>query len=170
MKGRQFKTNPKKEKILWEKLDNASKIFPATSNNKDTKVYRISAELYEDVDPEDLQKALDLTIESFPMYRSILRRGFFWYYFELSDIYAKVEEESANPCAPIYIEGNRNLLFNVTYYHKRINVETFHALSDGVGATWFLETLIFYICNPAYQPKVFLHSPQKKRSQTLYTF
>lgn len=139
-----MKAKEKKETMEWQKLDNASKIFPATSNNKDTKVYRLSAELYEDVNPEDLQKALDLTMESFPMYRSILRRGFFWYYFESSHIVPEVELEWTNPCAPIYIEGKKNVLFKVSYYNKRINVEIFHALSDGVGAIWFLETLIFH--------------------------
>ena len=67
------KDKKEKAKVEWTKLDNASKIFPITSNNKDTKVYRISAELYEDVNPENLQKAVDLTLESFPMYQSILR-------------------------------------------------------------------------------------------------
>lgn len=134
----------KKQKVEWGKLDNASKIFPATSNNRDTKVYRISAELYEDIVPEDLQKALDLTLESFPIYKSILRRGFFWYYFESSDIYPRVKKESTNPCSAIYIDGRKNLLFKVSYYKKRINVEVFHALSDGVGTVWFLETLVFH--------------------------
>ena len=144
----------KKEKVEWEKLENASKIFPATSSNKDTKVYRISAELYHDVNPNNLQKALDLTLESFPMYKSVLRRGFFWYYFEKSNIYPKVEIENTNPCAPIYIDGKRNLLFNVSYYNKRINFEIFHALSDGAGAVWFLETLVFYYMKINYKDEL----------------
>ena len=41
----------KKKTIKWKKLDNASKIFPATSNNKDTKVFRLACELYDEVDP-----------------------------------------------------------------------------------------------------------------------
>lgn len=134
----------KVQKAEWRKLDNASKIFPATSNNKDTKVYRLSAELYRDVDPDHLQKALDLTLESFPMYRSILRRGVFWYYLESSDMTPKVQMESENPCAPIYIQGERSFLFKVFYYKKRINIEIFHALSDGVGGMWFMETLLFH--------------------------
>lgn len=138
-----------KEKVEWRRLDNASKIFPATSNNKDTKVYRISAELYKSVDPRCLQEALNLTMKSFPIYRSVLRRGFFWYYFEISNIDPKVEIESTNPCAPLYIEGSKNLLFRVSYYNKRINLEIFHALSDGAGAIWFLETLVYHYirCN-----------------------
>ncbi|HHX62585.1 MAG TPA: hypothetical protein GX707_18010 [Epulopiscium sp.] len=149
-----MKVKAQKEKIEWKKLDNASKIFPATSNNKDTKVYRISAELDSDVDPENLQKALDISLESFPIYKSILRRGFFWYYFELSNLYANVEIECENPCSAIYIEGKKNLLFKVSYYKKRINVEIFHALSDGVGAIWFLETLVFQYMKINYKDEL----------------
>lgn len=144
----------KKVKVQWQRLDNASKIFPATSNNKDTKVYRVSAELYKDINPKNLQIALDLTLESFPMYQSILRRGFFWYYFESSNINPKVELESENPCTAIYIEGKKTLLFRVSYYKKRINVEIFHALSDGVGAIWFLETLIFHYIKTNYKDEL----------------
>ncbi len=149
-----MESKDKKEKVEWRKLDNASKIFPATSSNRDTKVYRISAELYEDINPENLQKALDLTLESFPIYKSILRRGLFWYYFESSNIYPKVEIESTNPCSVIYIQGKKNLLFRVSYYKKRINFEIFHALSDGVGAVWFLETLIFQYIKINYKDEL----------------
>lgn len=146
-----MKDRNKKDKVEWKRLDNASKIFPATSNNKDTKVYRISAELYKDVDPRNLQKALNLTLKSFPIYKSILRRGVFWYYFESSNIYPKVEIESTNPCSAIYIEGKKNLLFRVSYYKKRINLELFHALTDGAGSIWFIETLIFYYMKINYK-------------------
>lgn len=149
-----MKIKDQKEKIEWTRLDNASKIFPATSNNKDTKVYRISAELNSNINPENLQRALDYTLESFPMYKSILRRGFFWYYFELSNIYPKVEIESRNPCAPIYIGRKKNLLFRVTYYKKRLNLEIFHALSDGAGAKWFLETLVFHYIKINYKDEL----------------
>lgn len=152
--GGDMKNQDKKEKTEWKKLDNASKIFPATANNKDTKVYRISAELHKNINPESLQQALDITIESFPMYRSILRRGFFWYYFESSDIYPRVETENKNPCSAIYIQGKKNLLFRVSFYKKRINVETFHALSDGVGAVWFLEALVFQYIKINYKDEL----------------
>lgn len=134
----------KQKKSNWTKLDNASKYFPAVANNKDTKVFRLACELYEDVDPNILQKALDLSLESFPLFKSVLRRGLFWYYFELSDIKPIVELESKALCAPIYFKDRRNLLFRVSYYNKRINLEVFHALSDGAGAFWFMENLIYH--------------------------
>ncbi|UWG95834.1 hypothetical protein LPY66_13025 [Dehalobacter sp. DCM] len=131
----------------WAKLDNASKIFPATCNNKDTKVFRIACELHEPVDAAFLQEALNTTIEHFPLFKAVLRKGVFWYYFQQSDIPPLVDSESTPVCAPIYINGRRNLLFRVSYFHNRINLEVFHALSDGTGAAWFLKTLIHhYLC------------------------
>ncbi|MBU5424905.1 hypothetical protein KQI41_00665 [Tissierella pigra] len=137
----------------WTRLDNASKFFPAVANNKDTKVFRFSCELYEDVEPKVLQKSLDLTMESFPFYRSILRRGLFWYYFESSDLEPIIELENKPLCAPIYIRNERNLLFRVFYYNKRINLEVFHSLTDGAGAIWFMETLIYHYMTIRYKDK-----------------
>ena len=108
--------------VEWNKLDNASKYFPATANELDTKVFRLSCELYEMIDPNILQKALNKTIESFPFFKSILRRGVFWYYFESSDLIPEVSEESLSICAPIYNKNTKNLLFRVFYYHKRITL------------------------------------------------
>jgi len=132
------------KRVEWNKLDNASKIFPATSSYKEPKVFRIACELFENVDKEILQKALDITIEKFPLYKSVLRRGVFWFYFETSDIRPIVEEEINPVCAPIYRKYERNLLFRVFYYKKRINLEVYHALSDGTGALWFMKTLVYH--------------------------
>jgi len=79
--------------VEWSRLDNASKFFAATYSERDEKVFRISCELFEEVDPEILQQALDETIERFPYYKSVLRRGIFWYYLEDSDIRPLVEKE-----------------------------------------------------------------------------
>jgi len=54
------------KKVEWSRLDNASKYFAATYSERDEKVFRISCELFEEVDPEILQQALDETIERFP--------------------------------------------------------------------------------------------------------
>ncbi|MDD2216096.1 MAG: hypothetical protein PHE41_05980 [Eubacteriales bacterium] len=131
-------------RVEWARLDNASKIFPATSNNKDTKVFRLTCELFETVKPEILQQALNETVENFPLHRSILRRGVFWYYLETSDIQPIVEIESNPVCSPIYKGDKRNLLFRIFYYNNRINLELFHALSDGIGALWFMQSLVYH--------------------------
>ncbi len=132
------------EQRRWRKLDNAAKIFPSTVNSRDSKVFRCTCELYENVDKDVLKIALDLTLEKFPFYRSVLKKGLFWYYLEDSSIEPVVREEYRMPCAPIYSSIRRNLLFEVTYFEKRINLEVYHALSDGTGALNFLKTLVFY--------------------------
>ncbi len=43
----------------WSRLDNAAKIFPPNSSKRDTKVFRFTCELVEDVDEAVLQHALE---------------------------------------------------------------------------------------------------------------
>lgn len=126
----------------WNKLDNAAKIFPAAQSKKDTQVFRFSCELYKEVDKDLLQKATEETLEEFEIFKSILRRGLFWYYLEESDIKPVVCEEYKNPCSIIYQRNNHRLLFEVTYFKNRINLEVFHVLTDGTGAMNFLRTLV----------------------------
>lgn len=134
----------KRMPVEWTRLDNAAKIFPPNTNEKDTKVFRFACELKEDVDKDILQVALDNTMLLFPMYNVILRRGIFWYYFEHTELKPEVTEESELPCSALYIPNRKNLLLRVTYYKKRINLEIYHALADGTGALAFLKTLVYY--------------------------
>lgn len=130
--------------LEWTRLDNAAKIFPPTTNEKDTKVFRFVCELNEEIDKETLQQALDNTMTLFPMYRSILRRGLFWYYFENTEIKPEVAHEHKLPCSMIYQQNRKNLLLNVSYFDKKINVEIYHALADGTSAMIFLKTLVYH--------------------------
>lgn len=132
------------EETKWTKLDNASRLFPSTYTGSDTKVFRFFCELNEPVDPEKLQAALNCTVENFPLYQSVLRRGIFWFYLESSRITPVVDEESLPVCAPIYLGHKRNLLFRVFYYGHRFNLEVFHVLSDGTGALWFMQSLVYH--------------------------
>lgn len=130
------------KRASWRKLDNAAKIFPATSNKKDVRVFRFYCELKEMVNGDLLQKALDQTIEKFPIFLSVMRKGFFWYYLEKSVLRPIVSEESKPPCVSLYHRDKKTLLFEVTFYKNRINFEVFHALTDGTGAIFFLKELV----------------------------
>ncbi|WP_026494818.1 hypothetical protein [Butyrivibrio sp. WCD3002] len=118
----------------WYKLDNAAKIIPSTVRGANTRVFRISCELFEDVDGEILQRALDETIDEYPFFNCILRRGLFWYYLEDSSLKCVVEEEHLPVCSALYLPGKKSLLYRVIYYKKRISMEMFHVLADGTGA------------------------------------
>ena len=127
----------------WWTLDNAAKIFPSTGSAHDSKVFRFVCELREPVEPQLLQSALDRTMERFPMYRSVMKRGWFWYYLEDSPLPAQVRREDLPPCYPIYPSVRRSLLFRVLYYRRRISLEVYHALTDGTGALNFLCALVY---------------------------
>lgn len=126
----------------WVRLDNASNIFLAARSAADPKVFRISAEVDHDVDPQLLQEALDETYDRYPLYHAVLQSGLFWYYLQDSDLRPLVTADEQHTCAPIYQAGRRNLLFRVIHHRRRIIVEVFHALSDGTGAVWFLSDLV----------------------------
>ncbi len=126
----------------WYKLDNAAKIVPSTAKGANTRVFRLTCELKEEVNPEILQQALDDTIEEFPFFNCVLHRGIFWYYLEDSNLMAKVEQEHTTACLPLYIPGKKNLLYRVGYFNKRINLEMFHVLADGTGAFMFFKNLV----------------------------
>ena len=81
------------KKARWRKLDNAAKLYYAASNKKDTRVFRFYCELKEDVKPTLLQKALDQTMETFPMFLMVLRKGLFWHYLEPCNLHPIVKEE-----------------------------------------------------------------------------
>lgn len=130
------------KRVHWRRLDNAAKIFPATSNHRDTRVFRFYCECKEPVQAAALQKALDITIEKYPLFLSVLRKGVFWFYMEKSDLKPIVAEEKELPCLDLYLRDRKTLLFQVTYYKNRINFEVFHALTDGTGASQFLKELV----------------------------
>lgn len=126
----------------WRKLDNAAKVFPATASKKNTKVFRFYCELNEEVIQENLQEAVELTLEKFPVFKTVMRRGFFWYYLENKEYIPTIKVERKSPCSGLYSPDKIKLLFRVNYYKNRINFEVFHVLTDGTGATEFLRELI----------------------------
>ena len=126
----------------WRKLDNAALAFPLVTGENDTRVFRFYCQLKEEVDSDILQQALDRTMEKYPLFQAVLRKGLFWFYLEHSDIRALVKPETEPPCSRLYIPDKKSLLFQVSYYKERINFEVFHALTDGTGAMHFLQELV----------------------------
>lgn len=128
----------------WEKLDNTAKLFPVIASEDWSSTYRISAVLKNEINPEILQRALDIVLPKFPGFNRRLRAGIFWYYLEENGKPApRVHEEWEFPCRYIYPHRNNSYLFRVTYYEKRINLEVFHVLADGTGGISFLKELCY---------------------------
>lgn len=127
----------------WRRLDNTAKIFPVIANENMSNVFRISVTLKETVRPFVLQMALMQILPEFEGFRVKLRRGFFWYYFETNKKMPEIEKEATYPCRFIDPHSSQMFLFRVSYYKCRINLEVFHALTDGMGAVNFLKALTY---------------------------
>ncbi|MEG1256532.1 hypothetical protein [Clostridium sp.] len=136
--------NKKNQHTKWRGLDNTAKIFPVITNERLSNVFRVSATLKQEVVPQLLQQALEDIIPWFDGFNVRLRRGFFWYYFETNKKVPVIEKETTYPCKYIDPNSNRHFLFRVSYYEKRINLEVFHAITDGMGAINFLKELTYH--------------------------
>ena len=133
-----------RRQLRWDKLDNTALIFPVIAGEGMTNTYRMSVELNEEVQPELLQKALDIVLPKFNVFNVRLRIGVFWYFFEENNKPApRVKQEELFPCRYIQPNKNNSYLFSVSYYKCRINLEVFHVLTDGMGSIAFLRELIY---------------------------
>ena len=126
----------------WFKLDNAGKLYPAVATNRWSSSFRISAELFETVDPERLQRAVDRVLPRFPSFKARMRTGFFWYYLEEIKVPLEVRQDTGHPCMPFRFHQDNGYLLRVFYYRRRISAEFFHSLTDGSGGLIFMKTLV----------------------------
>lgn len=136
-----MKRSPQGER--WRRLDNTAKIFPVIASKNLSSVFRISATLKEEVDAGTLQSALEEVLPQFEGFSVRLGRGFFWYYFENNKRMPVIERETTYPCKYIEPRSSHQYLFRVSYYGRRINLEVFHAITDGLGAVNFLKALVY---------------------------
>lgn len=129
-------------KTDWYKLDLSAIVYPTLQRRDFSSVYRLSVVLKEDVDPQVLQQAVDLTLPRFPTYKAAIRKGLFWRYLEPNNRPGPfVQEDVKNPCQPMYFKANNRYLVRVYYYGKRIALEAHHSLGDGTGGMCVLQTL-----------------------------
>ncbi len=139
----------------WYKTDNVAKVFLASFNRRDTRTMRVGCTLTEKVNPELLQEALLKTIDIRPQFQVRIRRGFFWHYIETTDVLPRVVEETGRPCPLLYgSEYNGVLHYRVSYFGRRIDLDIFHALSDGTGAFEFFNLLLGEYLKLAHPDKI----------------
>ena len=145
----------------WYKVDNVAKVFLATVNKRDTRTLRVSCTLKEKIDPEALQEAVLFAIQDRPQFQVRIRRGIFWHYMEDTDLKPVVSKESGRVCPRLYTPGIASLHYKVTYFNNRINLDLFHAISDGTGALEFLNIIVLSylkIKHPGEYDDINIHS------------
>lgn len=156
-KNNKDKSKKYDRELRWEKLDNTAHLFPVIAGESMTNVYRISVTLNEEINPILLQEALDILLPRMDGFNVRLRRGIFWYYFEENGKKApRVNEEINFPCRYIRANKNNSYLFRVTYYGRRINLEVFHVLTDGMGGINFLKELTYQYLRLAHEELSYL--------------
>ena len=141
----------KNHKLYWRRLDNSAKIFPISGGKKYSTVFRLSVILKENIQPEILKQAVEMTLKKYKSFQVRMKSGFFWNYFEHNPKEPIIEEEKDYPCKYINPKTNNNYLFKVTYFEKKINIDIFHSLTDGnSGNTFFREIIYTYLelCHP----------------------
>ena len=100
------------KKTPWYAMDNASIMYSSLQKDEFSAVYRFSAVMTDPVDPEALQRAMDRVLPRFPGFRSKIKKGAFWYYFEPNRAPGPfLKQDVAEPCRPVrFHEDNRWLV------------------------------------------------------------
>ena len=126
----------------WYQLDLSAIVYPTLQRRDFSSVYRLSVLLKEEVQPDVLQQALDMTLPRFPTYKAAIRKGLFWRYLEPNDRPGPfVQKDVRNQCQPMYFKANNRYLVRVYYFRNRIALEAHHSLGDGTGGMCVLMTL-----------------------------
>lgn len=129
--------------LPWYKMDNASVMYSSLQKEEYSAIYRFSAYMDEEVDPEALQRALEPVLRRFPGFAMRIRKGLFWYYFEPNTAPGPfVKKDLAEPCRPMRFNEDGCWLIRLYYFRRRISLEVFHALADGAGALCFFRALL----------------------------
>lgn len=133
----------RESRLYWRRLDNSAKIFPIQAGKRYSTVFRFSAVMKEDIDPESLKQAVILALKKYKSFRVRMKQGVFWNYFEHNPKEPIIEEEKDYPCKYIDYKRNNNYLFKVTYFDQKINIDIFHSLTDGNNGNLFFREIIY---------------------------
>jgi len=140
----------KKNSLVWRRLDNSAKIFPLSTGKRYSTVFRVSVLLNQDIKPDILKEAVIKTLEKYPSFKVKMKKGFFWHYLESNTKTPIIEEEKDYPCRYIDPRLNNGYLFKVTYFKNKINIDIFHALTDGDSGTVFFREIVYTYLEMCY--------------------
>lgn len=147
-----------KNKFYWRKLDDQAKVFALASSENYSSIFRLSVILKEKINKEILQKALNLVLDKYKVFKVKMKKGIFWYYLEANTEEAIVCIENEYPFSKVNTKKNNNYLFKVTYFENKINIDFFHVLTDANSGEDFFKDLIYVYLDLKYSNKVELNT------------
>lgn len=121
------------------------------STKKYSSVFRISVCLIENIEEDLLQKATEKALQTFASFKVKLKGGFFWHYYDKNEKTPIIQKEPLFPCKYIEPKENNDYLFRVTCKENKINIDIFHALTDGNSGVHFLKEIIYNYLELKYE-------------------
>lgn len=126
---------------MRRRLDSSGMLFPLIKSKEYSGVFTVSADLENKIKSNILKKAVYKSLEKFKCYKVKLMNGTFENYFEENTNKIIIYNEK-KVCDFIDLAKNNEYLFKITYYNKTINLNIFHALTDGNGGMEFLKEIV----------------------------
>ncbi|MBC8384571.1 MAG: hypothetical protein H8E57_03520 [Candidatus Cloacimonetes bacterium] len=127
----------------WLTLDNAAKIYPATSTESSPAVFRLIAILSNPIKYSELQIALKKVILRCPYFQVFLKKGFFWYYLQRHNSIPEIQLLEPIPNLSLLNKKKISHLLQIGIRENTIAIDFSHIITDGSGAIRFLMTLIY---------------------------
>ena len=124
----------------WTRLENSAIIYPSCRTKKYATVFKMSASLGSEVDPSVLDRALKNVIGRFPGFRYTLRKGLFWWFLQKLENEPEVSDDL--DLKPINTGLNGGYMFKLGCRGCDIELNVYHALTDGTGAMTFLMSVV----------------------------
>lgn len=123
-------------------LDDQAKIFSLSYNKKDTSIFRVEVNFTNNIDEKYLQQASSRTLKKYKDFKVKLSRNIFWYYLEDNNLEVPIHKKIDYKFKKINNEENNYYLFKISYENKKLVVDFFHLLTDGMSAKEFIKDLI----------------------------
>jgi len=134
-------------------LDSSGILHMASMNKRYTNTFRISVRLKEKVDPKILQQAFQNISPRFPTIVAGIKKGWFQYFVVPAEKIPKVKKDKKYLST---MSGSmiKNCAMQVLYKDETISVEIFHSLTDGIGGTIFVNSLVAEYLSLRYSLRV----------------
>lgn len=137
MKNKQNKTKQKKYA-----LDSSAVFYPYFTTRKTQSMYCVGVKLNDNVDKDILRRALNDTLNRFPLYKTKLKRGYGAYLLQENSAPAEVFDIDGKVLRPINTRVTNGYQFRLACAGDKIALEMFHALTDANGAIKFLTAIV----------------------------